>query len=242
MHLLGDFALVVDGDPVVLSSSTQRVIALLALEGTCGRSRLAGRLWPDATEMRARASLRTALWRVQQAAPTLILSTPASVALNRDATVDIAVMIDHAHRIMAGTAHDPADPVVRNLNEGELLPDWDDEWLSDERERLHQLRVHVLETVATQLTARAMYGLAIEASLAALRLDPLRESAHRALIAVHIAEGNVSEALKAFRKCQDVLHRELGVDPSAQTMDLLSSVTPAALDSRRTIAREAAAS
>ena len=42
------------------------------------------------------------------------------------------------------------------------------------------------------------HGEAVEAAYAAVRAEPLRESAHRILVRIHLAEGNVVEALRVF--------------------------------------------
>src|SRR5262249_9511790 len=103
------------------------------------------------------------------------------------------------------------------------LPDWPDDWLIVERERLRQLRLHALERLAERWTAQGSYGLALEAAMAAIRADPLRESAHRAAIRVHLAEGNLSEALRQFERCRAVLLEEFGVEPTEATTGLLRS-------------------
>lgn len=45
--------------------------------------------------------------------------------------------------------------------------------------------------------------------------EPLRESAQRALIRAHAAEGNLTEARRSYRAYHDLLGRELGVAPSS---------------------------
>ena len=45
-------------------------------------------------------------------------------------------------------------------------------------------------------------------------LEPLRESAHRTVVCVHLAEGNVAEALRAYENFRTLLAHELGVRPS----------------------------
>jgi DNA-binding SARP family transcriptional activator len=53
-------------------------------------------------------------------------------------------------------------------------------------------------------------------------MDDSRESAHRALIQVHLAEGNVSAARRAYERCRVVLVRDVGVEPSPATARLLA--------------------
>jgi DNA-binding SARP family transcriptional activator len=179
------------------------------------------------TEDRARASLRSAICQVRQIAPDLLVCN-GSVHLGRDVYVDTWSLDKAGHRVMAGVANDPTDRTLRRTCERELLPDWDDEWLVPERDRLQQLRLRVLEGLACAAVERGLYGLAIDHCLAALRVDPLRETAHRALIRTHLAEGNPAAALRAYRECVDVLDSEFGIEPTEETNDLVRMVIPAA--------------
>jgi DNA-binding SARP family transcriptional activator len=54
-----------------------------------------------------------------------------------------------------------------------------------------------------------------------VRAEPLRESAHRALVMVHLHEGNYGEALRQYQRCRALLHDELGIDPSPRLHDLV---------------------
>lgn len=66
-----------------------------------------------------------------------------------------------------------------------------------------------------------------EAALAVVRAEPLRESAHRALVMVHLQERNYREALRQHQRCRAVLQDELGIDPSSQLQDLIFRSKPA---------------
>jgi DNA-binding SARP family transcriptional activator len=205
--LLGGFRILLGGREVPLPEGPQRVVAALALSGRMSRSRLAGTLWPEADERRALARLRTAIWRVNQAVPGLVLASVTAVELDPRAEVD--------------ACRPPQDERWAAESPARLLPDWDEDWLVTERERLHQLRLHSLEALAGRLAGEGQFGLAVETALAALRGDPTRESAYRTLMRVHLAEGNLSEARRAYRRCEIVLSRELGVEPDRSTAELL---------------------
>jgi DNA-binding SARP family transcriptional activator len=103
----------------------------------------------------------------------------------------------------------------------DLLPGWYDDWLIIEQERFHQLRLRALERVCERLTACGHYARALEAGLAAVAAEPLRESAHRALIKVHLAEGNRAEGVRQFHFYEKLLHDEIGLAPSQLILDLL---------------------
>ncbi len=220
VSLLGSFEVTVDGAPVTVPVTARRIVAVLALHGRTARSRIAGSLWPDTTQARAQANLRTAVWRANQAAPGLILAEHESLALADGTEIDVTRLVHAAHDVMARGAAVPREPTLHDVT-ADLLPDWNDEWLTVDRERLRQLRLHLLETWAAQLADREMYGMAMEMAMTAVRADALRESAHRVVIRIHLAEGNVAEALHAYRHCSALLEREFGLAPSRETAELV---------------------
>jgi len=92
-----------------------------------------------------------------------------------------------------------------------------------ERERYRQLRMHALEILCVRLSGAGRHGEAVEAGLAAVSGEPLRESAHRVLIGAHLAEGNRCEAIRQFDRYRGVLQRELGLEPSPEIAALIPS-------------------
>ncbi|CAM5780291.1 Bacterial transcriptional activator domain-containing protein OS=Cellulomonas persica OX=76861 GN=CPE01_14670 PE=4 SV=1 [Cellulomonas persica] len=221
--LLGDFRLQLADKSVELGASCRRVVALVCLRGAVPRARVAGTLWPAVTDARAGANLRTALWRVGLVAPRVLQVERGWVELGPAVTVDVQEL---THRALS--ADEPGDEVASlpRLADADLLPDWDDEWVAEDRERVRQLRLHLLEALARRLAAQSRFAAAVNLALSALRADPLRESAHRTVIAVHLAEGNVAEARRAYTACRQVLRRELGVEPSAATAALVARLRP----------------
>ena len=71
------------------------------------------------------------------------------------------------------------------------------------------------------LIERGKYGAALNVALAAIKSEPLRESAHRLVIRVHLAEGNPGEAMRQFQAYQSLLADELGLQPSEQILRLI---------------------
>jgi DNA-binding SARP family transcriptional activator len=202
----------------------QRLIAHLSLAGRPARTAIAGRLWPDVTEEHAHGSLRSALWRVQKVAPGLITASGGTLSLAHEVRVDVQELKEWARRAM-----DPCsalDDIAAGDLElgGELLPGWYEDWVLLERERLRQLRMHGLEALADKLAAAARYGEAVHAAYAAVRAEPLRESAHRTVVRVHIAEGNVTEAVRAYETFRIMLADEVGVPPTPRMVALIRSI------------------
>jgi DNA-binding SARP family transcriptional activator len=84
--------------------------------------------------------------------------------------------------------------------------------------------MHALEAVAARLTAADRFAEAAGAALAAVRAEPLRESARAALIRVQLAEGNQSDAVGEFERYRVLLQAELGLEPTSRLRELLSAL------------------
>lgn len=119
------------------------------------------------------------------------------LAIEHGVTVDVAEL-----RRRVAALRGPGTPAVERaelldlLSAGELLPGWYDEWVLGERERLRQAQLHTVELLCDLWCSEGNRAAALDAALLAVRLDPLRESAHRRVVAVHLDEGNVAEALR----------------------------------------------
>lgn len=225
LHLLGGFNLVVDGRPFHLPRAEQRVLACLALaDRPQPRSRLAGRLWPDAAEPRALARLRTELWRLRQPGRLLVDGNSDTVRLGDDVVVDVQELTALVHRFLDAPIDADAPPLTELAGAGELLPEWEDEWLVPQRERFRQIRLHALERLGERLALEGRFGRAVEVSLAVVADDPLRESAQRVLIKVYAAEGNVHEAITQYLAYRAVMRDELGLEPSTQMEALIDQL------------------
>ena len=205
-----------------LPRSVQRVVAHLCLAGRPARAAVSGRLWPDVPEDKAQASLRSALWRLRRSAPELVDASHDTLRLSAGVRIDV-----HELNAWAELVSDPrteADRVTLPPPAilGDLLPGWYDDWVLLERDRLHQLRLHALETAATRLCIVGRHAEALQAAHLAIRAEPLRESAHRTVVRVHLAEGNLAEAMRAHAAFRELLLRELGVPPTSQMQELAS--------------------
>ena len=106
----------------------------------------------------------------------------------------------------------------------DLLPDWYDDWAIAEAEDWRQLRLHALDALTERLLAQGRHADAIGAALAAVKAEPLRETAHANLLRVFLAEGNRSEALLAFERYRAMLKTELGLEPGLELQALIKDL------------------
>ena len=222
LGLLQGFQLECSQSEVDVPLSSQRVLAFLALQlRPQTRSYVAATLWTDCDDERAGASLRSALWRINRCGHPLVAADARALRLMPDVIVDLRESTRRAQQVLRGEARGGAVR-VDDLTAGDLLPGWYDEWVVTEREHFRQLRLHALEKLCEQLTDEGRFGQAVEAGLAAVSGEPLRESAHRVLIRAYLQEGNRGEAIRQYEACRHVLRRELNIEPSPVTQALLS--------------------
>ncbi len=229
LALLGGFDLYLQGERVPVPETAQRVVALLALrDRAVTRLQVAGTLWPETSDERAAASLRTALWRLRLLGTPLVEVDGARLRLATGLRVDVWAMVSAAGRLLDRTRSPVEDEldgfVLDSTAWGELLPEWFDDWIMVERERLRQVRLHALEALSRALSAAGQHSRAVHVGMLAVAEEPLRESAQRVLIAAHLAEGNVSEAIRQFQAYRHLLLEELGVGPSPALEQLVPPV------------------
>jgi DNA-binding SARP family transcriptional activator len=221
MTLFGRWRLLRDGIPVAVSPNGRRLLAFLALCGARDRAFVVGALWPESSEARAHANLRTTLWRLRREGADVVAATPTQISL-----YGVSSDVDDFTTYAMSLVNDP-NALVQDDKYGllagpELLPGWYDDWVESERKRLGQLRLHALEALSRRLLAASRVAPALEAALAAVRIDPLRESARRTLIRAQIAEANIAEAVREFQHFRDLLAKEFDVTPSERIAGLVA--------------------
>jgi DNA-binding SARP family transcriptional activator len=217
LQLLGRFGLT-SVRASMLGQAAQRLLALLAVHaGTLARWQTAQVLYPQATDAHAASNLRAVLWRLQRCCPALLTATQAEIRLAAGVNVDYWAAVRAASRLLDRTAAFDAAGLAGALRadlRDDLLPGWPELWLVPERERFHQLRLHALEALCARLTGAGWHGAAVDAGLAVVSADPLRESARGALIDAYLAEGNACEAMRQYEDFCVLLDAELGLRPT----------------------------
>jgi DNA-binding SARP family transcriptional activator/tetratricopeptide (TPR) repeat protein len=242
LALLGGFeARLASGQPLPLPRAKARaVLALLALQPdkTLARDKLTSVLWPEFPEVRARHCLRQTLFTLRKSVPSLDLAVdgdsltlPASVV-----TVDVAQF-----QALVARATPEALAQASGLYRGDLLegirvnePPFED-WLRGERERLRELAINALGTLLAHHSAGGATDEAVQVALRLVSIDPLHETAHRALIRLHAATGRRALALRQYETFARTLKRELGVAPEPETVQCYEEVR------RRDVRRERSA-
>ncbi len=256
IQLFGTFQVTLKGSRVT-DFATDKARALLAYlvveaEKVHRRDVLAGLLWPDQPQRKARQNLRQALSYLRRALndqhedePPFLLSTRETLQFNVacDYELDVAVFTSlyeacqqHRHRRLGACR-----PCLQRLEamvdlyQGGFLEQFSladsasfEEWALLKREWFH---LHVVEALSVLARYYERLGNLAQAR-AYIRqqviLEPWREEAHRYLIRLLALDGQRSAALAQYETCCQVLQETLGVDPTNETQMLCQSIRDAA--------------
>jgi len=223
LHLFGGPFVTFGRRRVSIPQGSKRLLVFVALHrDQVERGYAAGTLWPAGTEYRAAGNLRSALWRLSRADLPLLRADKCYLALQQEVLVDARLVGEWASRMITGR---PSEADLAALPTGadalDLLPGWYEDWALLERECLRQRMLHALEALSRELVEAGRCAEAVEAAMMAVGADPLRESAQRALIKAHLAEGNWSEGHRQLSIYRKTLQRELGLEPDRELAAML---------------------
>jgi predicted ATPase/DNA-binding SARP family transcriptional activator/Tfp pilus assembly protein PilF len=252
LSLLGPFEARLD-QKVITDFATDKVRALLvylAVEADHPHRRdtLAGVLWPDQPQQKARHSLRQAISHLRQVlgerddgGSPFLLVTRQTVQFNAasDHWLDVAafkalVKDCKTHRHSRPTTCLPCTRRMQRMAElyqGEFLEQFFlsdsalfEEWALLEREWLHREAIDALSHLVSYYERRGDYAQARQHAWRQVELETWREEAHRHLMRLLALDGQRSAALAQYETCRRVLAEELGVEPANETTTLYERI------------------
>ena len=233
LSLLGGFHARLEPGPV-LTFRTKKAQALLAYlvlhpSGVHRRESLAAVFWGEMPDEQARGSLRHAVYELRRA----LAAAPGALRIEGDTVaVDPSVIDLDVATFMRLLGEDTREALEQamTLYRGDLLAGlsvdeepWET-WVRDERERF---REHAVEGLARLLAHQRKAGqpkAAIVTAHRLLSLDRLHEPVHRTLMRLHAQLGQRGAALRQYQECVNVLQRELGAEPEAETRQLYQEI------------------
>ncbi|MCZ6882344.1 MAG: BTAD domain-containing putative transcriptional regulator, partial [Gammaproteobacteria bacterium] len=230
LKLLGQMECGTSTDSLLALSTrkSEMLLAYLALAPGVRhpRERLINLLWSDRSEEQARNSLRQSLSSIkkslEQSTPQLLEVERTTVRINPD-----LIQVD-ALEFEQLAANEDIDNLTRaaQLYQGEFLEGISirdlasQEWLSNERERFKRLIVEVLSSLSHLQISSGQHKVAIESAERLVVHDPLHEHGWRMLMRAYHEKGDRNHALLSYKRCSDILDRELGIEPESETVEL----------------------
>ena len=230
---------------VKVTRTVRALLAYLLLQRLHSHPRelLAGLLWGEHSDERARSCLSTALWRLRAVLEPdgvprgayLVVTPTGHIGFNRESAhwLDVEEFEREATALLTRpiTSLDVSD--VRRAQEafslytGELLEGFYDDWIVRERERLRSLYLDSLRRLMRYHKERGAYEEGVACGRQILQLEPLREDIHREVMRLYQSGGQRALAARQYEICHDVLMSELGIAPMEETRALYSQLLAA---------------
>src|SRR3712207_4301001 len=231
------------GEPIEVD--TRKAVALVAYLALTrrrhARDALAGLLWPEYNQRRARAALRRTLSSLGKARTEGWLEVDReSVELNLDGVwVDVDCFREllaecrthgHPETQVCPDCLSPLSEAV-GLYRDDFLSGFAlrdsaafDDWQFFQSEELRRELAGALERLSRGHAALEEWEEAISYARRWLALDPLHEPAHRWLMQLYAWAGQRAAALRQYRECVRVLEEELGVSPLEETTRIYEAI------------------
>jgi DNA-binding SARP family transcriptional activator len=246
IYLFGKFNVLNNKDqhiPAFNKSNVQQLLSYLILNRSCQHTReaLAASFWPDVTPTQSKAYLRKALWQLQCAFNNNHLSNQTNpivvvenewIYLNPTANIWLDVStLEHAFKKTEGISGEALSEKDLEIAKGgilayrgELLAGWAQEWCLQERERLQQFHIILLDKLVNNCLYNQRFELGLNYAIDILKQDPARERTHRALMYLYYMAGDRTAALRQYAICTNILREELDVQPSTRTQSLYEAL------------------
>ena len=215
LHLMPSWELWNNELSVEVSLRQQRLLAFLAVHGTCRRELVAGALWPESPEYCALDNLRVSIHKVSSTLPDLIRADRYALGLAPHVWVDL----HKEWKVLDGIQIEEG---LRRPSNAPLLSGWYEDWVIDEQSRLNRARISYWHRVASVALASSDYIAAIEASIQGLYLEGLDETSLEIMVLAHLELGQCISALQAIVEFRRRANHELGI-ASSPALDRLEA-------------------
>ncbi|MEZ4734551.1 MAG: BTAD domain-containing putative transcriptional regulator, partial [Caldilineaceae bacterium] len=233
-----------DGQPVErLTPKAFALFTYLAVTATQGqlhhtRDTLANLLWSEQANQQARTNLRYLLPELRKKMGAYLSITSQSIGFNQQQSywLDVEALLTDLDVNLTALSMSTLQAAV-DLYQGEFLAGFNirdapvfEAWVTLQRERLHQVTVQGLYTLAERHLTQGDSSAGIATVQRLLHLEPWHEAGHRLQMQFLAATGQRVAALAQYDLCRTLLAEELGVTPEAATTALYAQMRDGAYD------------
>ncbi len=187
-------------------------------------------LWPELEAKDPKASFDIALHRLRKllTVDQAITVTDGCARLNPALVWCDAIHFSRACEANVNTAKAEltvGDELSFNEYRGALFGDKQvADWAFSARERLANQFIKLVSVRGTALEEKNHFAEAISVYERGIVQDNLVDPFYRGLMRCHLALGEPAEAIRAYRRCREILSVVLGVEPSEETRELRATI------------------
>ena len=245
LHLLGPPRL--ELDRAAVSIDRRKTLALLVYLAVNRwqhhRDHISALFWPEYAQPKAFSNLRHILWEVQQIIgegwiiarrDTIGLILDGDHVTGREIWLDVArfkSLITESQAQKDASRRIPLLTDSVKLYRDHFLTGFSlkhspifNEWANSEADGLRHQLAGALTILSDDVCSQGQAATAIPHAQRLMALDPLNEASHRQLMQTYIQAGQHNAALKQYQSCEQILRKELGVDPQPETRLLYKQI------------------
>jgi predicted ATPase/DNA-binding SARP family transcriptional activator len=243
-QFLGPPQLILENEPInVNRRSIVALLSYLAVNDSGGAKRvytresLSALLWPDYDQVKAFTNLRHTLWEIQKTfGSNWLIANRETIGLQPGANIWVDV---HRFESLIAESHALDDVSLRiplllesvKLYRHHFLTGFNlknaptfEEWSLSKADELRHKHTEALTLLAEDYCLLGDAESALQYARRLVTFDPLNESAHRLLMQVYGQVGQHNAALKQYQDFEQLLRKELGLDPQPETRALYKQI------------------
>ncbi|PSB20989.1 hypothetical protein C7B65_06190 [Phormidesmis priestleyi ULC007] len=215
-----------------ISRKAQALLIYIAVTGKLhSREMLAELFWQNMPSSQALKNLRTVLPNLRQLVGSHLIITRQTIAFNRECLyrLDVEAIQAISNHLNTDNLQPLSEAVTQyqgDFLEGFHVPDAPEfeNWALMERERLRELAIETLHTLAERYLEQRNYAAGLTMTHKLLTLDPWRETAHYQQMFFLACMGQRRAALAQYETCHQILADEFNAEPMSGTIELYERI------------------
>lgn len=222
-QFLGGVQLEQQNQPIQLGTKQVMLIAYLAVtKRPFSRAHLVEVFWPDTDPAQSRRWLSDTLYRIRQRlGDNFLVIQKEQIALNSEACLEVDIWAFQQH---AQSKHPTDWQTAVSLYQGDLLPEFAEDWVLEKRIYLQEIYFATLLRLARHAESIDDFQTAQQCFQTLKQTDPLQENATRGLMRTFAKQGQFQDALRVYQQLCQQLESLLQVEPTQPTQTLAAQL------------------
>jgi LuxR family maltose regulon positive regulatory protein len=196
------------------------------------KEQIGAALWPDVYEpSHLKLRFKNEIYRLRRAVgPDTILFEDVFYSFNRDLDYEYDVEAFESFLAKARVSSNIDEQInlyqrAVDLVRGPYMDDMDVDWALPERERLNQIYLSALLSLADLYLKQSHPEKSLSLCQRAIEYEPTHEAAYRQSMQIYHRMGNKGAVLRIYQACQEAMQRQLDMSPSTETNELYRELT-----------------
>lgn len=235
IRCFGGFGMTHEGTPVDLPTEKAKLLLAYLItqpHQTFTRNHIAGLLWSDFEDEKAKTNLRATLSRIKKVIQkfdkdaAVISAGRTEIRLNPDFqyTLDVSEFETFQKAFEKNRDTESLQAAV-DCYRGDYLQGFYEDWCLVEQEHWRSVFLRLLGQLIDHHSADGDLSTAIDLCIRGLQLNELQEDLHQKLMLLYLRAGDRAKALAQYEQCKTLLDEAFGTPPLPETQAIYEQLT-----------------